>query len=118
MEDQLIQVLTNSQSSAEGPRKQAELDLRRAANTPAYSLLLTNIARHPTVSAHIKQSALNAFRLFIERNWSGVSEYGPCVIVPDSVKEQVRPLILDLALNAPDDQRVVKTAARYAIPCQ
>ncbi|KAI1767278.1 ARM repeat-containing protein [Hypoxylon sp. FL1150] len=115
MEDQLIQVLTNTQLSAEGPRKQAELDLRRAANNPAYSLLLTNIARNPTLSVDVKLSALNAFRLFIERNWSGVSEIGPCIIVPDTVKDQVRPLILDLALNAPDQQRVVKTAASYTV---
>ncbi|KAI4863414.1 ARM repeat-containing protein, partial [Hypoxylon rubiginosum] len=118
MEDQLVQVLSHTQLAAEGPRKQAELELRRAANNPAYPLSLTNIARHSPVGIEVRQSALSALRLFIEKNWTADSDDGPSVpIVPiaDSVKDQIRPMILDLALNEGGDDRRIKTAASYTV---
>ena len=112
MEDQLVQVLANTQLAAEGPRKQAELDLKHAASNPAFPLSLTNIARHTSITVEIRQAALSALRLFIERNWSGENDDGPAIPIADSVKDQIRPLILDLALNSEGDRKI-KSAARY-----
>ncbi|KAI1079147.1 armadillo-type protein [Whalleya microplaca] len=114
MEDQLVQVLANTQLAAEGPRKQAELDLKHAQSNPAYPLSLANIARHSSIAIEIRQAALSALRLFIERNWSGEGDDGPTIPIDDAVKEQIRPMVLDLALNSEDDRKI-KTAASYAV---
>ncbi|KAI2777112.1 ARM repeat-containing protein [Daldinia loculata] len=114
MEDQLVQVLANTQLAAEGPRKQAELDLKHAASNPAFPLSLANIARHTSIAVEIRQAALSALRLFIERNWSGENDDGPAIPIADSIKDQIRPLVLDLALNSEDDRKI-KTAASYSV---
>lgn len=111
MEDQLVQVLANTQLAAEGPRKQAELDLKRAQTNPAFPLSLANIGRHASISVEIRQAALSTLRRFIESNWSGENDDGPVIPIADPVKDQVRPLVLDLALNF-DGDRKIKTAAR------
>ncbi|OTB06264.1 hypothetical protein M426DRAFT_319005 [Hypoxylon sp. CI-4A] len=112
MEDQLVQVLANTISSAEGPRKQAELDLKHASTNPAYPISLVNVARHTSVSVEIRQSALTSLRLFIEKNWSGEGDDYPIIPISNEAKEQIRPLILDIAVNA--DDKKIKTAASYA----
>ena len=114
MEDQLVQVLANTQLAAEGPRKQSELDLKNAQSNPAYPLSLANIAGHSSVSVDIRQVALSSLRQFIERNWSGESDEGPTIPIADGVKEQIRPAVLGLAINVED--RKIKTAARFVIP--
>ncbi|RYO91995.1 hypothetical protein DL764_008198 [Monosporascus ibericus] len=113
MEDQLVQVLANTQLAAEGPRKQAELDLKNAQSNPAYPLSLANIAGHSSVSVDIRQVALSSLRQFIERNWSGESDEGPTIPIADAVKEQIRPAVLGLAINVED--RKIKTAASFAV---
>ncbi|KAJ8133534.1 hypothetical protein O1611_g96 [Lasiodiplodia mahajangana] len=114
MEDQLVQVLANTQLAAEGPRIQAELDLKRAQTNPAFPLSLANIGRHTSVSLEVRQMALSSLRRFIENNWSGENDEGPVVPIADSVKDQIRPLVLDLALNF-DGDRKIKTAASFVV---
>ncbi|RWA09716.1 hypothetical protein EKO27_g5399 [Xylaria grammica] len=114
MEDQLVQVLANTQLAAEGPRKQAELDLKRAATDPAFPLSLANIGRHTSISPDIRQAALSTLRRFIESNWSGENDDGPIISIADTVKDQIRPLMLDLALNF-DVDRKIKTAASFVV---
>ncbi|KAI1310434.1 armadillo-type protein [Xylaria venustula] len=114
MEDQLVQVLTNTQLAAEGPRIQAELDLKRASTNPAFAISLTNIGRHASVSVDIRQAALVTLRRFIENNWSGENDDGPTIPIADNVKDQIRPLVLDLALNF-DGDRKIKTAASSVV---
>ncbi|KAH8681548.1 putative importin beta-5 subunit [Xylariales sp. PMI_506] len=114
MEDQLVQVLSNTQSSAEGPRKQAELDLKHAQTNPAFPISLANIGSHTAISTEIRQAALTTLRQFIERNWSGESDDGPVIPISDQVKEQVRNVVLELALSA-DEERKIKTGASYAV---
>ncbi|KAI2619058.1 ARM repeat-containing protein [Hypomontagnella submonticulosa] len=113
MEDQLVHVLANTQLPAEGPRKQAELDLKHAARNPAYPLSLANIARHSPISLQIRQAALTTLRLFIQDNWSENSSDGPTIPISDAVKDQVRPMILDLALNSEDKK--IRTAASFTV---
>ncbi|KAI1394004.1 ARM repeat-containing protein [Hypoxylon trugodes] len=113
MEDQLVQVLANTQLAAEGPRKQAEIDLKRASSNPAFPASLTNVARHSSISVEIRQAALTTLRLFIEKNWSGDNDGFPIIPVADSIKDQLRPLILDLALNS--DDKKIKSSASYVV---
>ncbi|KAI1332992.1 armadillo-type protein [Xylariaceae sp. FL0255] len=114
MEDQLVQILANTQLPAEGPRKQAELDLKQAQSNPAFPLSLTNIGRHTSISLDVRQAALSTLRRFVENNWSGENDDGPAIPIADDVKSQIRPLLLDIALNS-DDDRKIKTAASYAV---
>ncbi|KAI1432222.1 armadillo-type protein [Xylaria sp. CBS 124048] len=114
MEDQLVQILGNTLLSADGPRIQAELDLKRAQSNPAFPLSLANVGRHSSVSVEVRQVALSTLRLFIESNWSGENDDGPVIPIADNVKDQIRPLVLDLALNF-DGDRKIKTAASFVV---
>lgn len=114
MEDQLVQILANTQSSAEGTRKQAELDLKHAQTSPAFPVSLANISSHASVPLEIRQSSLSSLRQFIERNWTGESDDGPVIPISDPVKEQVRSVLLEIALS-PDQERKIKTAASFAV---
>lgn len=113
MEDQLVQLLANTQLAAENPRKQAELDLKHAELNPVFPVSLANIAAHTSISTEIRQSALTVLRRFIEHNWSQDSDDsdGPRIPISDTTKDQLRPKLLDLALSNEDDRKV-KASAR------
>lgn len=108
MEDQLVQVLANTQLADEGLRKQAELDLKHAETNPAFPLSLANIACHSSVAVHIRQSALSVLRNFIEKNWQDDGPYAtsPTIHVPEQVKAQIRPMLLELALGNEDEKKI------------
>lgn len=113
MEEHLVQLLANTQLSTEGPRKQAELDLKHARTNPDFPLMLARIGVHANAPTEIRQAALSYLRRFIEDHWTPTSSDGPHIPVPDPLKDQLRPMMLDLVLS-PEDDRKVKTAARYA----
>lgn len=114
MEDQLAQLLANTQLPQEEPRKRAELDLQHAQSNPAFPIVLANIAAHNSFSTDIRQAALAYLRRFIEHNWSeeGDDGEGPYIPLPDSTKEQLRLKLLDLAVSD-DPDRKVKSSVRY-----
>lgn len=109
-----MQLLANTHSSAEGPRKQAEIDLKHAQTNPAFPISLANIAAHASIPTDVRQSALSVLRNFIQHNWSeeGDDGEGPLVAMPDTTKDQLRPKLLALALSDEDDRKV-KALARY-----
>lgn len=111
LEDQLLQLLSDTQLPAEAPRKQAEQHLQQAQSNPAFPSSLSAIASHASVSPEIRQSALFVLRRFVEKNWSGVSEEGPVVLIQDAVKEGLRVQMLELATSG-DADRKIKSAAR------
>lgn len=114
MEDQLVSLLANTQSSDQGPRQQAEIELKHARANPAFPTSLANIANHASIDTAIRQAALSTLRLFIERNWSpedrDASE--PLVDISDAARDQLRNTLLEIALSN-EDKRLVKIAARY-----
>ncbi|KAJ9138132.1 Importin subunit beta-5 [Pleurostoma richardsiae] len=116
MEDQLVQLLANTQLPAEGPRKQAELELRHAQSNPAFPLSLANVAAHTSIASEIRQSALSVLRGFIEHNWSpeGDDDKGPRFPIPDATKDQLRSKLLELALSNEDDRKI-KSLVSYAV---
>lgn len=119
MEDQLLQLLSDTHLPAEGPRKQAEQLLHQAQSNPAFPASLAAIASHASVAPEIRQSALFVLRRFVERNWSGESEGGdgdgdgdgPALPIADAVKEQLRVQMLELATSGEADRKI-KSAAR------
>lgn len=114
LEDQLLQLLADTQLPAEGPRKQAELLLKQAQSNPAYPSSLSAIASHASVSPEIRQSALTVLRAFVEKNWGGLDEdgNGPTIPIADTTKEQLRTQLLELATSGIADRKI-KSAARY-----
>ena len=117
MEEQLLQLLADTQSSNEGPRTQAEAHLLQLQSNEAFPTSLATIASHESVSPNIRQSALLLLRTFVENTWaSGNDELsdGPLILIPDATKEQLRMQMLDLAIGkGVEDDRKVKSAARY-----
>jgi len=109
-----VQLLANTQLPAEGPRKQAELELRHAQSNPAFPLSLANVAAHTSIASEIRQSALSVLRGFIEHNWSpeGDDDKGPRFPIPDATKDQLRSKLLELALSNEDDRKI-KSLVRY-----
>lgn len=112
MEDQLLQLLAATHLPAEGPRKQAELQLRQAQSNPAYPNSLAAIAIHSSISTEIRQSALLLLKTFVEKNWTGDNEDGQNISVADTTKEQLRGQLLELAISN-DSDRKITSAARY-----
>ncbi|CAG8954737.1 hypothetical protein HYFRA_00004661 [Hymenoscyphus fraxineus] len=114
MEDQLLQLLRDTQSASEGPRKQAELTLQQAQNNPAFPGSLAAIASHVSVAPEIRQSALLILRTFVDKNWSGHDEKGPTIQIDETVKEQLRVGMLELATSG-DADRKIRSAASYVV---
>ena len=107
MEDQLIQLLSNTQLPDQAPRLQAEIELKRATSNPAFPTSLANIAAHTSVETNIRQAALSNLRLFIEKNWAP-DEFDdePLVPIADDARSQVKQTLLELAVSAEDDRKV------------
>ena len=104
MDDTLLRLLADTESAAEGPRKQAE-------SNPVFPTTLGDIASHSSVSTQIRQSALLVLRTFVDRNWSGENEEGNVVFIGDDTKERLRGQMLELAISG-DADRKIKTLAR------
>lgn len=113
MEDQLLRILVDTQSPAQGPRQQAELSLKRLETNEAFPRSLAAIASHSSVKLSDRQSALSVLRRFVEKNWSGQDELdeGPINPIPDPSKGQLRKVMLDLATSGEDDRKI-KAGAR------
>ena len=112
LEDQLLQLLADTHSAAEGPRKAAEQHLQTATTNPAFPSSLAAIASHDSVSPEIRQSALLVLRTFVERNWSGeTDDDGQVVPIDDSTKEGLRTTLLELATSENADRKI-RSAAR------
>ncbi|KAL2018215.1 hypothetical protein VTK56DRAFT_1122 [Thermocarpiscus australiensis] len=114
MDEHLVRLLANTQDKNEGPRKQAELDLLHAETNPEFPLSLARIGVHTGAPVQIRQSALTYLRKFVEKNWAPDGSGAPHVPIPDSTKEQLRNVILELVLS-PEGERKVKVAASYVV---
>ena len=114
MDDELVQVLTNTQSPEQPVRQQAELALKHAQANPAFPVSLASVAAHTAIDTAIRQSALTSLRQFIEANWSPEDEYADSVVnVSEEAKGQLRTILLELTLS-PEENRKVKISSRYA----
>lgn len=107
----LVSVLGNTLSAAEAPRKQAEIDLITIKKEPQFLLAALSVGRNTSLSVEIRQAALTSMRMFVQQNWSPEENDGFHMHIPDEAKNQIRPGVLDLVLNA-EDERKVKIAAR------
>ncbi|EHK17912.1 uncharacterized protein TRIVIDRAFT_210243 [Trichoderma virens Gv29-8] len=115
MEDQLAQLLANTQLPEQAPRQAAEIEIRRAETNPAFPISLARIGAHSSIDTGIRQSALSTLRLFIEKHWA-VEELDdePHIPISDEARELLKQTLLEVALS-PEEDRKVKIAASYAV---
>jgi hypothetical protein len=113
MEERLVQLLRNTQLSDQGPRQQAEIELKHARHDPAFALSLANIASHAGIETPIRQAALSSLRQFIEVNWvdDGLGDE-PVVQISEETRESLRTSMLSIVLS-PEDDRKAKASARW-----
>jgi hypothetical protein len=113
MEEQLLQLLTDTQCAAPGPRKQAEALLEQLQTNESFPASLVAIASHTSVSPPIRQSALLVLKKYVEQHWLRLSDTeGPVVPISEATKEQLRIKLLELATSAEGDRKIT-SAARY-----
>ena len=108
MEDQLLQLLADTQSSAEGPRRQAEHQLDLLQTNEQYPMSLAAIASHASVPLNLRQSALFVLKNFVLASWSAQidEKYTGAVVVPETTKEHLRRVLLELATSTDNDRKV------------
>ncbi|KAJ8060212.1 hypothetical protein OCU04_010555 [Sclerotinia nivalis] len=114
-ETQLLQILADTQSSADGPRRQAEHYLQTAQNDPAFPSTLALIASNGTVASELRQAALLNLKNFVSGNWTGVDDNGmPTVHIEEGAKAEIRARMLELA-TSDVDTRKIKGAASMVV---
>jgi len=115
MEQQLLQLLAETQSPLEGLRKHAESQLEQLYTNEAFPISLASIASHNSVPLNLRQAALLVLKTFVLAAWSPQhEEFKGQVLVNDANKEHLRNVLLDLATNGENDRKV-QSAASYVV---
>ncbi|EEP75529.1 conserved hypothetical protein [Uncinocarpus reesii 1704] len=115
MEQQLLQLLADTQSPAPATRNKAEGQLLSLYSNEHFPLSLASIASHASVPVHLRQSALLVLRTFIVSAWSSqLDEFKGQVLINDANKVHLRRVLLELAIS-PEDDRKVKASASYVV---
>jgi hypothetical protein len=115
MEDQLVQLLSATQTAQDAPRKQAEQQLQSLYTHQDFPIALVDIARHDSVPLNIRQAALLYLKQVVLAGWSdNLEEFKGTFIIADPVKDKVRTLLLDLATTDQLDRKL-KSAASLVV---
>lgn len=115
MEEQIVQLLADTQSSHESTLKQAELQLRQLSAAPGFGLSIVSVASHDSVPLNIRQGALLYLKQFVQQSWSPqFDEFKGQILVNDEDKARLRQTLLEIALGGGQDRKV-KAAASYAV---
>ena len=115
MEQQLLQLLQETQASSEGPRKTAELRIAQLYTNDEFPLSLTSIAYNDSYPIAVRQSALLVLKTFVQSSWSPqLDEFRGQVLVSDANKAQLRQALLGLATSDNNDRKI-KSAASYVV---
>ena len=115
MEQQLVQLLTATQSRDEVTRNNAERQLKQQYNNPDFPLALITVGSHNEVPLDVRQAALLYLKTFVLACWSPNSEEFNGQLYSDEGKKiQIRQSLLDLALSG-RDERKIKSAASLVV---
>ncbi|KAI5288827.1 hypothetical protein KEM54_004816 [Ascosphaera aggregata] len=116
MEQQLAQVLADTQSSVQETRRNAEATLQSLYADESFPLSLAAIASEKGFPTPIRQAALLVLRRFVLAAWSpNLDEFKGQVLVNNVNKARVRSALLDLATSDSVDERRVKASASYVV---
>jgi hypothetical protein len=107
MEDQLVQLLSATQTAQEGPRKHAEQQLLSYYGHQELPLGLVSIACHDNVPLNIRQAALLYLKQLVLAGWSeGFEEYKGRLLVAQENKPAIRQQLLALATTDQLDRKL------------
>ncbi|KAJ8900448.1 hypothetical protein K2173_025225 [Erythroxylum novogranatense] len=81
------------------PRRAAETNLAELSNKPEYGLAVLELVANPAVDEQIRQAAAVNFKNHLRSRWSPPPD-SPLSPIPDSVKNQIKTLIVSLMLNS------------------
>ncbi|KAF1943198.1 ARM repeat-containing protein [Clathrospora elynae] len=115
MEDQLVHLLSATQTAQEDPRKHAEQQLLSLYGHQELPLGLVGIACNDRVPLNIRQAALLYLKNFVLAGWSNsFDEYKGQILVTDENKAIVRQQMLALATTDQLDRKL-KAAAGLVV---
>ncbi|OQO05720.1 hypothetical protein B0A48_09813 [Cryoendolithus antarcticus] len=115
MEHQIVRLLTETQSSQDSLRKNAEWQLKQQYGNADFPLALVAIGHHGDLPLEVRQSALLYLKTFVLACWSQQFEdFGGQLYGDEAKKAQVRQSLLDLALSG-RDERKIKSAAGLVV---
>jgi len=115
MEDQLVQLLSATQTAQEAPRKHAEQQLLSYYGHQELPLGLVGIACHDNVPLNIRQAALLYLKQLVLAGWSNsFEEYKGQLLVNDENKPFIREQLLALATTDQLDRKL-KAAASLVV---
>ncbi|KAF2833309.1 ARM repeat-containing protein [Ophiobolus disseminans] len=115
MEDQLVQLLSATQTAQEGPRKHAEQQLLSYYGHQELPLGLVGIACHDNVPLNIRQAALLYLKQLVLAGWSNsFEEFKGQLLVSDENKPFIREQLLALATTDQLDRKL-KAAASLVV---
>lgn len=110
-----MRLLAETQSAQEGPRKNAEWQLKQQYANPDFPLALVSVGAHNDVPVEVRQSALLYLKTFVLAAWSPqFDEFAGQLFADDSKKVQIRQKLLELALSG-HDERKIKSAASLVV---
>jgi hypothetical protein len=115
MEDQLVQLLSATQTAQEDPRKHAEQQLLSLYGHQELPLGLIGIACHDSVPLNIRQAALLYLKNLVLAGWSNsFDEWKGQVLITDENKAILRQQLLALATTDQLDRKL-KAAAGLVV---
>lgn len=107
-----MRLLTDTQASQEGPRKNAEWQLKQQYSNPDFPLALTSIGAQRDIPVSIRQSALLYLKTFVQACWSTqFDEFDGQLFADEGKRVQVRRALLDLALGGQHERKVESAAS-------
>ncbi|KAI5304665.1 hypothetical protein KEM56_006158, partial [Ascosphaera pollenicola] len=116
MEQQLAQIIADTQSPVQDTRTKAEDTLRSLYANELFPLSLASIASQTSFSVTIRQAALLVLRRFVSQAWSpNLDGFAGQVLVSDENKARIRETLLELATGDALDERKIKTTASYVV---
>ncbi|KAF2216882.1 hypothetical protein CERZMDRAFT_55561 [Cercospora zeae-maydis SCOH1-5] len=115
MEEQLVRLLTETHSRQEGPRKNAEHQLKELYANPDLPLGLLSIGAHNEVPLEVRQSALLVLKNFVLACWSTqFDEFVGPLFIDEQRKLQIRQQLLEISTSS-RDERKIKSAASLVV---
>ncbi|CAD0099812.1 unnamed protein product [Aureobasidium mustum] len=115
MEQQIVQLLHDTQSPNDAPRRNAELQLRQLYTNTAFAPTLIAVASHQSIDLPTRQAALLFLKQFVQQVWSPqFEEFKGDMLVSVEDRAKLRQALLDLATDA-HQERKIKSAASIVV---
>lgn len=115
MEQQIVQLLNDTQSPSQAPRANAELRLRHLYPNTSFAPTLIAIASHQAVDLPTRQAALLYLKQFVQQVWSPqFDEFKGEMLVSVEERAKIRQALLELATSA-QQERKIKSAASIVV---